>query len=65
MITKMAKQEFRTRDRAYNLRFTEQERNKIKETVSYIKEIENKENSSDAVLFLVNFFNQHKNLLTN
>jgi len=61
----MAKQEFRTRDRAYNLRFTEQERNKIKETVSYIKEIENKENSSDAVLFLVNFFNQHKNLLTN
>ena len=61
----MAKQEFRTRDRAYNLRFTEQERNKIKETVSYIKEIENKENSSDAVLFLVNFFNQYKNLLTN
>lgn len=61
----MAKQEFRTRNRAYNLRFTEQERNKIKETVSYIKEIENKENSSDAVLFLVNFFNQHKNLLTN
>ena len=61
----MAKQEFRTRDRAYNLRFTEEERNKIKETVSYIKEIENKENSSDAVLFLVNFFNQHKNLLTN
>lgn len=61
----MTKQEFRTRNRAYNLRFTEQERNKIKETVSYIKEIENKENSSDAVLFLVNFFNQHKNLLTN
>jgi hypothetical protein len=61
----MVKQEFRTRNRAYNLRFTEQERNKIKETVSYIKEIENKENSSDAVLFLVNFFNQHKNLLTN
>ena len=61
----MAKQEFRTRNRAYNLRFTEQERNKIKETVSYIKEMENKENSSDAVLFLVNFFNQHKNLLTN
>ena len=60
----MAKQEFRTRNRAYNLRFTEQERTKIKETVSYIKEIENKENSSDAVLFLVNFFNQHKNLLT-
>lgn len=61
----MAKQEFRTRNRAYNLRFTEEERNKIKETVSYIKEIENKGNSSDAVLFLVNFFNQHKNLLTN
>ena len=61
----MAKTEFRTRNKAYNLRFTEQERNKIKETVSYIKEIENKENSSDAVLFLVNFFNQHKNLLTN
>lgn len=61
----MAKTEFRTRNRAYNLRFTEEERNKIKETVSYIKEIENKENSSDAVLFLVNFFNQHKNLLTN
>lgn len=61
----MAKKEFRTRDRAYNLRFTEEERNKIKETVSYIKEMENKENSSDAVLFLVNFFNQHKNLLTN
>ena len=60
----MAKTEFRTRNKAYNLRFTEQERNKIKETVSYIKEIENKENSSDAVLFLVNFFNQHKNLLT-
>lgn len=61
----MAKQEFRTRNRSYNLRFTEEERTKIKETVSYIKEIENKENSSDAVLFLVNFFNQHKNLLTN
>lgn len=61
----MAKKEFRTRDRAYNLRFIEEERNKIKETVSYIKEMENKENSSDAVLFLVNFFNQHKNLLTN
>lgn len=61
----MGKQEFRTRNKAYNLRFTEQERTKIKETVSYIKEIENKENSSDAVLFLVNFFNQHKNLLTN
>lgn len=61
----MAKKEFRTRDRAYNLRFKEEERTKIKETVSYIKEIENKENSSDAVLFLVNFFNQHKNLLTN
>ena len=61
----MGKKECRTRDRAYNLSFTEQERNKIKETVSYIKEIENKENSSDAVLFLVNFFNQHKNLLTN
>lgn len=61
----MKKTEFRTRNKAYNLRFTEQERTKIKETVSYIKEIENKENSSDAVLFLVNFFNQHKNLLTN
>ena len=61
----MAKTEFRTRNKAYNLRFTEQERTKIKETVSYIKEIENKGNSSDAVLFLVNFFNQHKNLLTN
>ena len=61
----MEKKECRTRDRAYNLRFTEQERNKIKETVSYIKEMENKGNSSDAVLFLVNFFNQHKNLLTN
>ena len=60
----MKKTEFRTRNKAYNLRFTEQERTKIKETVSYIKEIENKENSSDAVLFLVNFFNQHKNLLT-
>ena len=61
----MAKTEFRTRNKAYNLRFTEQERTKIKETVSYIKEMENKGNSSDAVLFLVNFFNQHKNLLTN
>jgi hypothetical protein len=61
----MKKTEFRTRNKAYNLRFTEQERTKIKETVSYIKEIENKGNSSDAVLFLVNFFNQHKNLLTN
>lgn len=61
----MSKTEFRTRNKAYNLRFTEQERTKIKETVSYIKEIENKGNSSDAVLFLVNFFNQHKNLLTN
>ena len=61
----MRKTEFRTRNKAYNLRFTEQERTKIKETVSYIKEIENKGNSSDAVLFLVNFFNQHKNLLTN
>ena len=61
----MKKTECRTRNKAYNLRFTEQERTKIKETVSYIKEIENKGNSSDAVLFLVNFFNQHKNLLTN
>ena len=61
----MKKTEFRTRNKAYNLRFTEQERTKIKETVSYIKEIENKGNSSDAVLFLVDFFNQHKNLLTN
>lgn len=61
----MAKTEFRTRNKAYNLRFTEQERTKIKETVSYIKEMENKGNSSEAVLFLVNFFNQHKNLLTN
>ena len=47
----MAKTEFRTRNRAYNLRFTEQERTKIKETVSYIKEIENKENSSEMQFY--------------